>query len=102
MLEAVLLKLHVKLASGWVLIRVNFDPMQEIGQKVGGGRSFVSGPLSVRLRYKKRVEVGRCTEEILRWFKYPPENAHPGCKVAARGYRIDLHHCFACASSRPA
>ena len=54
MLEAVLLKLHVKLGSGWMLIRVNFDPIQEIGQKVGGGRSFVSGPLSVRLRYKKK------------------------------------------------
>ena len=36
MLEAVLLKLHAKLAPGWVLIRVNFDPIQEIGPKVGG------------------------------------------------------------------
>ena len=45
-LEAVLLKLHAKLTPGWALIQVNFDPMQEIGPKVGDGRSFVSGPFS--------------------------------------------------------
>ena len=39
------LKLHVKLAP------VNFDPMQEIGPKVEGGRSFVSRPFFMRLRY---------------------------------------------------
>ena len=39
-LETVLIKLHTKLAPGWALIRVNIDPMQEIGQKVGGGRFF--------------------------------------------------------------
>ena len=50
-LEAVLLKLHVKLAPGWALIQVNFDPVQEIGPKVGGGRSFVSGPFFARLQY---------------------------------------------------
>ena len=38
------LKLHMKLAPGWALIQVNFDPIQEIGPKVGGGRSFMSGP----------------------------------------------------------
>ena len=38
--EAVLLKLHAKLTPEWVLIRVNFDPTQEIEPKVGGGRSF--------------------------------------------------------------
>ena len=43
-LEAVLLKFHAKLSSGWALIQVNFDPIQEIGPKVGSGRSFVSGP----------------------------------------------------------
>ena len=36
------------------VIRVNFDPVQEIGRKVGGGRSFVSGPFFARLRYRKR------------------------------------------------
>ena len=51
MFEAVLLKLHVKLAPRWVLIQINFDPIQEIGPKVGGGRSFVSGPFFVRLQY---------------------------------------------------
>ena len=50
-LEAVLLKLHAKLSPGWALIQVNFDPIQEIGPKVGGGRSFVSGPSFARLRY---------------------------------------------------
>ena len=44
-------KLHAKIAPGWALIRVNFDPIQEIGQKVGGGRSFVSGPFFAKLRY---------------------------------------------------
>ena len=43
-------KLHVKLTLGWVLIWVNFDLKQEIGPKVGGGRSFA------RLRYwPKRI-----------------------------------------------
>ena len=51
MVEAVLLKLHSKLAPGWALICVNFDPIQEIGQNVGGGRSFVSGPFFARLQY---------------------------------------------------
>ena len=46
MLEAVLLKLHAKLTPGWALIQVNFDPIQEIGPKVG--RSFVSGPFLFR------------------------------------------------------
>ena len=50
-LEAVLLKLHVKLALGWALIQINFHPIQEIGPKVGGGRSFVNGPFFARLRY---------------------------------------------------
>ena len=50
-LEAVLLKLLTKLAPGWAVIRVNFDPIQEIGPKVGGGCPFVSGPFFARLRY---------------------------------------------------
>ena len=50
-LEAVLLKLHAKLAlAGWALIQVNFDPIQEIGPKVGGGCSFMSGSFFARLR----------------------------------------------------
>ena len=36
-------------APGWALIQINFDPMQEIGPKVGGGCSFVNGPFFVRL-----------------------------------------------------
>ena len=49
-LESVLLKLHAKLAPGWVLIRVNLDPIEEIGPKVRGGRSFVSECSFARLR----------------------------------------------------
>ena len=49
-----LLKLHAKLAPGWALVRVNFEAVQEIGRKVGGGCSFVSGPFFARLRYRKR------------------------------------------------
>ena len=51
MLKAMLLKLHAKLPPRWALIQVNFDPIQEIGPKVGGGRSFVSGPFFARLWY---------------------------------------------------
>ena len=68
--HTVLLKLHVKLASGWALIRVNFDPVQEIGRKVGGGRSFVSGPFFARLRYRKRGEgilLTRPSENMSEW-----------------------------------
>ena len=43
-LKAVLLKLHAKLAPGWAHIQIKFDPIQEIGPKVWGGRSFVNGP----------------------------------------------------------
>ena len=31
---------HVKLIPGWALIRTNFDLIQEIGLKVGGGWSL--------------------------------------------------------------
>ena len=31
---------HAELTPGWALIWVNFDPIREIGPKVGGGRSF--------------------------------------------------------------
>ena len=41
-----LLKLHTKLAPGWALIQVNFDPIQEIGPKRTWG-----GPFFARLRY---------------------------------------------------
>ena len=51
MLEAVLLKVHAKLSPGWVLIQLNIDPIQEIGPKLGGGHSFVSGPSFARLWY---------------------------------------------------
>ena len=30
----------MKLAPGWALIKVNFDPILEIGPKVGGGHSL--------------------------------------------------------------
>ena len=43
---------HVKLTPEWVLIRVNFDPIQEIGPKVGSWRSFEGGCSFTRLWYK--------------------------------------------------
>ena len=52
-----LLKLHAKFAPGWVLIQVNFDPIQEIGPKVGDGRSFVRGPYFTKLRYIHLVVI---------------------------------------------
>ena len=52
-----LLKLHAKFAPEWVLIRVNFDPIQEIGPKVGGGRSFVKGPYFTKLWYIHLVMI---------------------------------------------
>ena len=66
-----LLKLHAKLAPGWALIRIDFDRIQEIGQKVGGGRSFVSGPFfrettvhsnrkALERQYSKQLKVGAC------------------------------------------
>ena len=68
-----LLKLNAKLAPGWALIQVNFDPIQEIGPKVGGGRSFVSGPFFARLRYfvvnavdESKVCCKICEESVLR------------------------------------
>ena len=57
-LKAVVLKLHAKLAPGWALIRVNFDLdlIQEIGPKVGDGRSFVSGLFFTRLRLYAHIK----------------------------------------------
>ena len=57
MLDAVLLKVngytinYVKLTTWWVLIWVKFDPIQEIGAKVGGGRSFEGGYSFTGLQY---------------------------------------------------
>ena len=63
-LEAVLLKLHAKLAPGWALILVNFDPIQEIGPKVGRGCSFVSGPFFARLRYMHHIHIHPQAAEV--------------------------------------
>ena len=45
-LEAVLLKLHTKLAPGWALIWVNLNPIQEIEPKEGVGALLWVGPFS--------------------------------------------------------
>ena len=63
-------KLHAKLTPGWVLIRVNFDPIQEIGQKVGGGRSSVSGPFFVRLRYRQVNTSISFASQIQPWITF--------------------------------
>ena len=46
-----LLIFHTNLAPGWLLIQVNFDPIQEIRPKVGSGGSFVSECSFARLEY---------------------------------------------------
>ena len=50
----------LKLAPGWALIQVNFDPIQQIRPKVGGGHSFVSGPFFARLRYSHSLCAVEC------------------------------------------
>ena len=42
---------YTKLAPGWVLIWVNFDPIQEIELKVGARHSFEGGCSLARLQY---------------------------------------------------
>ena len=71
-LEAVLLKLHAKPASGWTLIRVNFDFTQENGPKVSDGCSFVSGHCFTKLQYIQYITTlsilvcnqGMCTHQL--------------------------------------
>ena len=41
----------MKLTPEWVLVQVNFDPIQNTGPIVGGGHSFVSGLTFTRLQY---------------------------------------------------
>ena len=53
------IKLYAKLAPGWALIQVNFDPIQEIGPKVEGGLALFPG---LRRRRKDLVSAVRaCT-----------------------------------------
>ena len=47
----------MKLAPGWALIQVNFDPIQEIGQKVGDALSFA------RLQYMSLADYKRALKE---------------------------------------
>ena len=32
----------------------------------------------------QKLRVGSCTEEVLKWFNYPPARTHPDAKLAAR------------------
>ena len=51
---------HTKLSLGWMLTWVNYEPIQEIGKKVGGGCSFT------RLRYNiKKCNSNTCLKYIL-------------------------------------
>ena len=57
-LVAVLLKLHVKLAPGWALIQVNFDPIQEIGPKNRGWALFLETTvLSIAFNCLKFIQI---------------------------------------------
>ena len=42
---------HAKLALRWVLIHINFDPIQEIGTKIEGWHSFKGRRSFARLQY---------------------------------------------------
>ena len=34
---------------------------------------------------RQKLRVGGCTEEVLKWFNYPPAKAHPRCEVSCQG-----------------
>ena len=42
---------HTKFAPGWVTIKLSFEPIQEVGLKVGGRCSIKSGDAFPRLQY---------------------------------------------------
>ena len=50
-------QVQCKVGPGWVLILVNFDPIQGIGSKVGSERSFMSAHSFMTLRYICSVHV---------------------------------------------
>ena len=50
---------------------------------------------------RQKLRVGSCTEEVCKWFNCPVQGPISDTKLALRRYRIDLHHCFARALSRP-
>ena len=53
------LRLHFSNSTWSSLIQVNFDPIQDIGPKVGSGGSFVSGCSFARLQYIHRLSLNQ-------------------------------------------
>ena len=52
---------------------------------------IVPGKCPWVLKHQK-VRVGGCMEEVLEWFNYSCASGHPGCELAARGYRRKMYH----------
>ena len=77
-LEAVLLKLHAKLAPGWALMPVNFDSIQEIGPNIRGGSKVRGGCSYGRLQHKKfKVQRLSYHRMCLRcWYQDKTSTAH--------------------------
>ena len=73
-LETMLLKLHVKLVPGWKLIRVNLDPIQEIGSKDGGRHSFARGHSFVRLWCNNNTKISNPTWPCPKPYKKEPSS----------------------------
>ena len=67
---------------------------------IGTVLSLISAHRRSQLKHQK-LRVGNyiCMDEVLEWFNYSSESAHPGCKVIVRMYQIDHH--LVRASSRP-
>ena len=65
MFEAVLLKLYAKLAPGWVIIRVNFDPIQEIEPKVVGYMGALSRVGTFSLDYSTHTHAQSIRSQTL-------------------------------------
>ena len=65
----------MKLALGWTLIQVNFDPIQEIGPKVGGGHAFVSVGSYTRL-YGVITLIQRNNTDRVRTYYWPSLVTH--------------------------
>ena len=58
----------------WVLFQISFRPQQEIGEKLGDGRTIHNGPSFERLRYMLNyTEMGCVSGHILQFsWKWRP------------------------------
>ena len=88
-----------------LLQETDFDSgklLQEVQERVDPEHSnIIALPLTHgRLQFKHQIlRLGGYTKEV--YLNGPTISMQAPTKDAAKGYRIDLHHCFACASLRP-